>query len=85
MSVELKDLQIPADLLERYGREDAWHGNTHKSNGEPIAEAKGKPRVVRSVWYPPAAQGDDLVDELHIQYDDGQVTKIPAEEFRRAE
>lgn len=83
MSVALKELQVPADLKERYGRPDAWHGDTHDPSGKPLEAAKDKPRIVRAVWFPAAAQGDDLVEELHIIYDDGEVIKIPAEEFRR--
>lgn len=82
MSVRLGDLALPADWRERYGRKDGWHGDTHSAAGVPIPEAQGKPRVQFVRWFPAALAPDDLVEELHITYTDGEVVKVPAEEIR---
>lgn len=81
MSVPMSRLQLPHDFRERFGRKDAWHGDTHTQDGKLIEAARGKPRLAQCLWYPAALVPSDPVDELHMIYDDGQVVKVPAENF----
>ena len=83
MSLTLADVQLTSDWVTKWGRPDAWYGDTHKADGTLLEEAKGKPRVAYARWQPDALKPSDPVEALHITYTDGEVVKVPAEEFRK--
>lgn len=82
MSVKLVDVSLPSDWLVRFGRKDAWHGDTHSPSGAPLPEALGKPRILHARWYPNAVAPDDVVEEIRITYSDGEVVRVPAEDLK---
>ena len=83
MSLTLADVQLTSDWVTKWGRPDAWYGDTHKADGTLIEEAKGKPRVAYARWQPDALKPADPVEALVITYTDGQEVRVPAEEFRK--